>query len=341
MKQGTRPTGISRRGLFKLTAGLFVGATGITVLPKRLTAAPLEGKLATLIDLSLCDGCKGKELPACVSACKKEKNHTIPNVVDPIPSPFPTNIIEDWSKKQAVSDRLTPYNRIFVQKAAVTVNGQEKSISIPRRCMHCDNPACATICPFSANTKEKNGAVVIDQDLCFGGAKCRTVCPWEIPQRQSGVGLYLKVAKEYMGNGVMYKCDLCIDRVKNGGTPACVEACPKKAMLTGPREQILAEAEKRATAMNGYIYGKKENGGTSTIYVSQVPFEDIDKNIIKGKGLPHMNPEVPRKMADSDAMAKLVIAAPVLGLVAGVVGAFKKISDRKSSNAGKEDNANE
>jgi Fe-S-cluster-containing dehydrogenase component len=330
-----KPNGISRRGLFKLSAGLFAGATGIASLPKQLIAAPIEGKLATLIDLSLCDGCADKPQPACVTSCKQAKNHTIPAPVDPIPSPFPTNLIEDWSKKQGVSNRLTPYNRIFVQKAEASINGRMTTVSIPRRCMHCDNPACATICPFSANTKDKSGAVVIDQERCFGGAKCKNVCPWEIPQRQSGVGIYLKVAKEYMGNGVMYKCDLCIDRLKEGKTPACIETCPKKAMTIGPRELIYAEAEKRAKAINGYLFGKNENGGSSTLYLSPVPFTDLEKTITPGKGQPALKPGVKRKMAESDAMGKLVLAAPAIGLMAGLVGAFTKISKRKSDNAGK------
>lgn len=59
---------------------------------------------------------------------------------------------------------------------------------MPRRCMHCDNPPCANVCPFAAHTKTDEGAVVINPDLCFGGAKCRDVCPWGIPQQQAAWG---------------------------------------------------------------------------------------------------------------------------------------------------------
>ena len=68
----------------------------------------------------------------------------------------------------------------------------------------------------------------------------------------------------------MYKCDLCNDRLKEGKLPGCVEACPRKAMLIGPKKDIEAEAQTRARQMKGYIYGKKENGGTSTLYISPV-----------------------------------------------------------------------
>jgi Fe-S-cluster-containing dehydrogenase component len=62
------------------------------------------------------------------------------------------------------------------------------------RCMHCDNPPCIRGCPFEALSKQPEGKTVIDHSICFGGAKCRDVCPWGIPQRQAGVGMYLKLA---------------------------------------------------------------------------------------------------------------------------------------------------
>ena len=248
--------------------------------------------------------------------------------MDPIPLPFPTRKVEDWSKKKEVSNRLTPYNLIFVQKAEVDVGGDKKTVFIPRRCMHCDNPACATLCPFAANHKFENGAVVIDPDTCFGGAKCKTVCPWEIPQRQSGIGVYLKVLPTFMGNGIMVKCDLCSDLLKEGKTPACIEACPQKAMTIGPRTEIYAKAEELAKKIGGYLYGKTENGGTSTLYVSPVPFDRLDGVIRKGPGEPGLG-AVKRRMAGTDAMGKAVLAAPAIGIAAGVAGAFALVSKRK------------
>jgi len=201
--------------------------------------------------------------------------------------------------------------------------------------MHCDNPACATICPFSANHKYENGAVVIDPDLCFGGAKCKSVCPWEIPQRQSGVGIYLHILPNLAGNGVMYKCDLCRERLAAGKLPGCIEACPRQAMLIGPRKGIFAQTDERAKAMGGYIYGKKENGGTSTLYVSPVPFAALNATMKKQPGRPDMKAER-RRMADTDRMGKAVLQAPLYGIAAGVVGAFVSLSRRKDRRKGGE-----
>ena len=321
---------IGRRAFLKITAGAAAAST--VGLPQK-ASAETDHQLSTLIDLSLCDGCPDKKVPSCVSACKEINQDRIPQVTDPIPEPWPRKTIEDWSKKQDVFNRLTPYNFIYVHEAEVSVDGQPKTVFVPRRCMHCDNPACATICPFSANHKNKNGAVVIDQDLCFGGAKCRDVCPWEIPQRQSGVGIYLKVLPGLMGNGVMYKCDFCVERVAAGKLPACVEACPREAMLIGTRKAIEQMAEARAKRMNGSIYGKTQNGGTATLYVSPVPFEEINKTMARKPGQPDMKTDVKRRMKGTDPLARAVLASPALGIAAA--GAAW-VLNRKNRTAGEE-----
>ena len=79
--------------------------------------------------------------------------------------------------------------------------------------------------------------------------------------------------------------------------------------------------------MNGYIYGKTENGGTATLYVSPVSFELINKTIDKKPGQPNMKPQIVRRMAATDPLAKAVLAAPALGLAAA--GALNWFSRRK------------
>jgi len=79
--------------------------------------------------------------------------------------------------------------------------------------------------------------------------------------------------------------------------------------------------------MKGYIYGKTENGGTSTLYVSPVSFEEINKTMEKKPGQPDMKPDVQRRMASTDPLGKAVLAAPVLGIAAA--GALGWMSRRK------------
>ncbi|EFL52611.1 iron-sulfur binding protein [Solidesulfovibrio fructosivorans JJ]] len=154
---------------------------------------------------------------------------------------YPSRVkVEDFSDKRDVDDRLTPYNWLFIQTAVVCKDGRDLTVNIPRRCMHCAHPPCAELCPWGAVAAFPDGAVRIDDSICLGGAKCPTVCPWHIPQRQTGVGLYLELAPSFAGNGVMYKCDHCQARMAAGEKPACIEACPNGVQSIGPRSMIVA-----------------------------------------------------------------------------------------------------
>lgn len=288
-------------------------------LPARKASATLTRKpLATLIDIGKCVACG-----ACVEACHETNGHKFPKPEKPFPQMYPKRVkIEDWSDKQSTDDRLTPYNWLYIQTAQIHVDGETTEINIPRRCMHCTNPPCVKLCPWGAARQFDNGISQIDSGLCMGGAKCRTVCPWKIPQRQTGVGLYLDLMPHLAGNGVMYKCDRCYDHVIAGELPACIESCPEDVQTIGPRDEIIAQAQRLAKDMDGHIYGIKENGGTNTIYVSPVPFEDLDAAIEKGHGRPHLAP-ADDAMADGNNLARAMMLAPLAG-IAAAVGKFYK-----------------
>lgn len=300
--------------------GMAATATLATPAPAFAASAGAKG---TLIDLSLCEGCG-----ACVSACSAKNADRYPEPVDDIPVNWPTGKYEDWSDMREATDRLTPYNWIYVEQ--VEVDGTR--VSVPRRCMHCDNPACANLCPFGAQEKTVDGAVVIDHEACLGGAKCRSVCPWSIPQRQAGVGVYMDLAPGLLGGGVMYKCDMCADLVANGGQPACTATCPTGAMRFGDLDEIRITAQARAAEIGGFVYGAEENGGTSTIYVSPVPFDEIDAQIAKRRGampepprvgVPHMAGVAEHYLDETKDLASTFALAPVLGMAAAGVAAAK------------------
>lgn len=305
---------ISRRSFLK---GGLAGAASLGIsrlpMPSSVRGADPE-ELATLIDIRKCIGCE-----ACVEACQETNASKFPEPVKPFPKMFPERVkAEDWSDKRDVTSRLTPYNWVFIQEASVEVKGHKETYTFPRRCMHCQNPPCADLCPWGAARKLKNGITRIDSDLCLGGQKCKVVCPWHIPERQTGVGLYLDVMPSFAGNGVMFKCDRCYDRIEKGLLPACIEACPENVQTIGPREEILKEAHRIAAEINGYIYGEKENGGTNTIYVSPVPFDKLNDVMENGPGKPHFKP-VKDAMANADNLARAMVIAPVVGIAAAVV----------------------
>lgn len=310
--------GLTRRNFLKgavMAAG--IGASGIS--GGAGSAFARSGTYATLIDLTKCDGCKNEPMPRCVEACRKAKEGQFPDPKGPIKDLWPQKTHDDWSKKRDVIDALTPYNWTMVQKVEV----EEEEIFIPRRCMHCDQPPCANLCPFGALNKHGDGSVVIDHDLCLGGAKCKTVCPWHIPQRQSGVGLYLKLQPMPAGGGVMYKCDLCHDRLQKGGVPACVEACekrlgPKRPLYFGARGEIQKMAHARAEEIKGFLYGEQENGGTGTFYVSRVPFEKIDERLKEARSTLPMG-KVENPLQDANRWAKGFLIGPLASAL-GAIG---------------------
>jgi formate dehydrogenase iron-sulfur subunit len=70
---------------------------------------------------------------------------------------------------------------------------------------------------------------------------------------------------------------MCAERQKEGKITACSEACPTGATIFGDRDELLMEARKRIQENPGqyvdHIYGEKEAGGTSVLFLSSVPFE--------------------------------------------------------------------
>jgi hypothetical protein len=100
-------------------------------------------------------------------------------------------------------------------------------------------------------------------------------------------------------------------------------------MAIGPRKEIFARAEELAKKIGGHLYGKTENGGTATLYLSPVPFEALNVALKPGPGQPGLQP-AERRMAGTDGLGKAVLAAPALGVAAGLAGAFAFISRRKN-----------
>ena len=325
----TESNGLTRRSFLKATGTATVlGSMGNLCSPVKCWAS--AGTFATMVDITKCDGCENESTPKCIEACRNVNAKRFPIPKQPIKPLWPQKSYDDWSEKNNLINALTPYNWIMVQR--IEMNGE--NIFVPRRCMHCYNPPCANLCPFGALDKFRDGAVVINPNLCLGGAKCKAVCPWKIPQRQSGVGIYLKLQPIPAGGGVMYKCDLCHDLITQGNLPACVEACEKKLganrpLFFGYRGDIITMAHERAATIGGFIYGEKENGGTATLYVSKIPFEQISAKLLETKSTLHMN-KVSNRIDDVNRWAAGFFAGPVV-LAAGAIALalYRRKKDKK------------
>lgn len=140
---------------------------------------------------------------------------------------------------------------------------------VKTQCNHCLEPACASACFVKALKKTTTGAVVYDASLCVGCRYCMIACPFNIPTYEYDRPMTPRIRK----------CDLCHDRLTQGLSPGCVVECPKEALNFGPRKALIDLARRRIMGQPEryipHIYGEKEMGGTSWLYLSGVPFKTV------------------------------------------------------------------
>ena len=94
-------------------------------------------------------------------------------------------------------------------------------------CNHCESPACVANCPTGAMYKDDDGTVQHDDEKCIGCQYCVQSCPYSVPQ-------YLEEQK------MVHKCDACYVLRQNGEQPACVAACPMRALEFGVYDDLIA-----------------------------------------------------------------------------------------------------
>ncbi|MFH1566392.1 MAG: 4Fe-4S dicluster domain-containing protein [Gemmatimonadota bacterium] len=146
---------------------------------------------------------------------------------------------------------------------------RQQGLNVRRQCMHCLDPACASVCPVAALERRPEGPVVYHEDRCMGCRYCMVACPFGVPKYE-----WEKVLPR------VQKCIMCYDkRVKQGRQPACAEACPTGATAFGERDALIREAGDRIRQHPDryldHVYGVREAGGTSVLYLSSVSFADL------------------------------------------------------------------
>jgi anaerobic dimethyl sulfoxide reductase subunit B len=100
-------------------------------------------------------------------------------------------------------------------------------------CRHCVKPACLEVCPVKAIYKRPDGIVIVNQNECTGCRKCLEACAFGIPQ--------------FSEDGLMWKCDMCLDRIENGQIPICAATCPTRALRWGTLEELASFAAHKAS----------------------------------------------------------------------------------------------
>ncbi len=119
---------------------------------------------------------------------------------------------------------------------------EEGHFYMPVACQQCRNPQCTTVCPTKATWQEEDGIVVVDYNWCIGCRYCMAACPYGARHFNWGEPTIpddeVNPVTAYLGNrprtkGVVEKCTFCIQRVRSGLYPSCVEICPTGARKFG------------------------------------------------------------------------------------------------------------
>jgi len=228
------------------------GVTAASLAPSPADAAsavPAKDAMGVLVDTTLCIGCR-----SCEAACAEA------NGLPSAEAPPDLDVFAQWREKGP--DAFTVVNRSpFKGK-----DGAERYAKT--QCLHCVDPACASACPTRALEKTEAGPVAYRANRCMGCRYCMVSCPFGVPKYQYDHAIpYVR------------KCTFCADRQAKGLPPACTEACPAGALLFGKREELLEIAKTRIYQNpDKYVhrvYGEREAGGTSWLYITDVPFESL------------------------------------------------------------------
>ena len=279
------------------------------------TATPTK---ATLVDTTKCIGCR-----ACQVACKQWNDRE----GEETELQLGEMGLQNPATLSARTYTLISFHELPNEKAP----GGLDYVFTMHRCLHCLEPACASACPTTALKRQPDGPVTYEASKCIGCRYCIWACPWGVPTAEWD-SLAPKIQKcthcadrldqplPLTRNGQVLSADEANSFRANIVVPACVKACPADALRFGEREELLQEARsrisKRPDKYVDHIYGEKEAGGTSVLYLASVPFEKI--------GLPALG-DKPYPAVSKAALHAVPLAVLAVGaLLGGIYSFFKR-----------------
>lgn len=253
---------------------------------------------AMTIDLARCTGCS-----ACVTACYSENN--IPTVgapwqgaqVMPDRTGFGANITRS---REMAWIRLERYFEIDREPKDVEFNPDFETRVIPMMCQHCGNAPCEPVCPVYATYHSPDGLNVQVYNRCVGTRYCSNNCPYKVryfnwfgygePDRKQyafpePLNWQLNPDVTVRGKGVMEKCTMCVQRIKEAEnratlekreiqpdefTTACAQACPSRAIIFGDAADEKWSIAKLIDDERAYHVFESLNTYTGVVYLQKI-----------------------------------------------------------------------
>ena len=285
---------VSRRDFLKdlIVAGAGASALGDATQPVHASEGPAvsESLMGVLVDIPKCIGCR-----RCEYACQEAAGF----------NPPPLETFED---KAVFTQARRP-----VPRSHTVINRYENPLDAAAplynkfNCLHCIDPACMSACLVSAFSKQEDGPVVYNPNRCMGCRYCMVACPFEIPTYDYDMPLTPQVRK----------CNLCAHLVpEQQEVPACVKICPAEVMTYGKRSDLLELAHEKIQnepdVYFDHVYGEHEAGGTSWLWLSSVPFDQV--------GFKHFGHKAPPRLTETIQHAEFKYFLPPL-MWFGLLGA--------------------
>ena len=216
---------ITRTGFFRLT-----GLATLAQAGRKLRAAAAPKRWAMVVDAQKC--LRDRGCTKCLQACHRAHN---------VPQFRERNHQIAWIWKE-------PFERAFPSQRSAYTAETFKDKPVLVLCNHCDNPPCVRVCPTRATWKRADGLVMMDWHRCIGCRYCVAACPygsrsfnWVDPRPRIAE---LNADFPTRTQGVVEKCTFCEERLARGQAPACVEACPDKALVFGNLADPASEVRK-------------------------------------------------------------------------------------------------
>jgi formate dehydrogenase iron-sulfur subunit len=175
-------------------------------------------------------------------------------------------------------------------------------------CKHCSDAACLEVCPTGALFRTEFDTVVVQQDVCNGCGYCVVACPFGVLDRREG-------------DGRVWKCTLCYDRLKDDMQPACAQACPTNSIQYGDLAELRIHAERRLARLResgeqrAQLYLADEEDGIGGAGAFFLLLDEPETY-----GLPPDPVDTTRDLGEIWMAAGVAAAALGLGLAAAVFG---------------------
>lgn len=133
------------------------------------------------------------------------------------------------------------------------------NFAFPNKCRHCDPAPCMQACMPRAIARDlPTGAVLVDPSRCINCGMCSMACPFGVIRYRADWRVAGRAVRAV-------KCDNCVDRQKEGRSPACVETCFVRALEFGdPNELLKGETRRLARQMSIGLRGEEPDRDQSS-----------------------------------------------------------------------------